>query len=189
MNHHIIFEGAELSGKSWIMSQIYNHLEPKYNESGKILDGCHWFNCDVGVFGTKYGKDVVNDYLKIFKTLSNKNLIVEKLHIADKIYNKIHRNKNTDYEDVEDVLQKLDFKIVLITFPEDVEIIKNRIKDRLNIYPHYERVLQKPEWYISQQREYLSEIKKSKLSYLIVETNHLPDETKVSEILEWIDEK
>ena len=41
MIHHLIFEGAELSGKSWIMSQIYNYLEPKYNQSKDILDGCH----------------------------------------------------------------------------------------------------------------------------------------------------
>ena len=51
--HHLIFEGAELSGKSWLISQVYNYLEPKYNQSDFILDGCNWFNCDVGIYGTK----------------------------------------------------------------------------------------------------------------------------------------
>jgi len=30
MKHHLIFEGAELAGKTWLMSQIYNYLQPKY---------------------------------------------------------------------------------------------------------------------------------------------------------------
>ena len=51
--HNIIFEGPELVGKSYLMSQIYDYLEPKYNSGGKIMDGCHWFNCDVGIFGTE----------------------------------------------------------------------------------------------------------------------------------------
>ena len=31
--HNIIFEGAELTGKSYLMSQVYNYLEPKYNRA------------------------------------------------------------------------------------------------------------------------------------------------------------
>ena len=75
--HHLIFEGAELSGKSWLMSQIYDQLEPKYNKNGYLLDGCHWFNCDVGVYGLEYGKPIVKSYLKIFTELKNSNLLVE----------------------------------------------------------------------------------------------------------------
>lgn len=45
--HHIIFEGAELVGKSYIMSRIYDFLEEKYNKNRNILDGCHWFNSDI----------------------------------------------------------------------------------------------------------------------------------------------
>ena len=41
MAHHIIFEGAELAGKSWLMSQVYDQLEPKYNQQNHILDDCH----------------------------------------------------------------------------------------------------------------------------------------------------
>src|SRR5512145_322970 len=74
--HHLIFEGAELSGKSWLMSQIYDRLEPKYNRNKNILDGCHWFNCDVGVYGTEHGKPVIEHFCRIFAELQDKNLLV-----------------------------------------------------------------------------------------------------------------
>jgi len=44
--------------------------------------------------------------------------------------------------------------------PADKKIIQARIADRLKLYPHYKRILRKPEWYIKQQQEYLKEIKK-----------------------------
>lgn len=189
MNHHLIFEGAELAGKSWLMSQVYDHLEPKYNNNNITLDGCHWFNCDVGVYGTKHGKKVVEQYMGIFEELKNKNLIVEKLHLADKIYRRMHFGEETDYTQIENQLSELNFKIVLITFPEDEEVLKKRIQDRLNIYPHYERILRNPKWYIDQQREYKKELENSKLPYLIVDTNVLPDQKLVDDILKWIGEK
>ena len=188
-SHKLIFEGAEMVGKSFVISQIYNYLEKKYNSNTKILNGCHWFNCDVGVYGTDRGKLVINNYVKIFKELKDKNILVEKLHLADIIYNRLHQNKKVDYNTVEKQLKKLNFKIVLITFPEDEKILKERIKDRLAIYPHYERILQKPEWYINQQREYIKEIKKSKLEYLIIRTDKLPNNKLVVEILNFIKEK
>lgn len=187
--HHLIFEGAELAGKSWIMSQIYDHLEPKYNQNKVILDGCHWFNCDVGVYGTKHGKKVISGYLKIFSELKNKNILVEKLYLSDKIYNRLHNNKEIDYTGVETKLKKMDFKLILITFPEDKKLLGERIKDRLNLYPHYERILRDPEWYIRQQREYVKEIKKSKLPCLIIKTKTLPDQDIIKKILKWIGEK
>ena len=85
LKHHLIFEGAELAGKSWLMSQIYNYLEPKYNQSGYLLDGCHWFNCDVGVYGTKHGRPIIEFYLKIFNELKNSNLLIEKFHLSQEI--------------------------------------------------------------------------------------------------------
>ncbi|PLX22073.1 hypothetical protein C0584_00925 [Candidatus Parcubacteria bacterium] len=188
MKHHLIFEGAELSGKSWIMSQIYNYLEPKYNEGGKTLDGCLWFNADNGIFGTKYGQKILPSFLEMFKNLRDKNIIVEKFHLADKIYNKLHNDTKLDYSEIDSELLKEGFKIILITFPEDVELLKKRIEDRLNLYPHYKRILQAPEWYIKQQREYLLELKKSKLPHLIVQTEQLPDQKKIDEILNWIGE-
>lgn len=189
MPQHIIFEGAELTGKSWLMSEIYNYLEPKYNHSKTVLDGCHWFNCDIGIFGTPNGKPIIDNYLKIFKTLKNKNIIVEKLHLADLIYNRLHNKKEINYKQIEKALKDLNFKIILCTFPEDKKLISKRIKDRLNLYPHYSRILQTPDWYINQQREYLKEIKNTKLPYFIIEAKTLPDKTLSEKILKWLGEK
>jgi thymidylate kinase len=189
MPHHLIFEGAELSGKSWLMSQVYDYLEPKYNQNRVTLDGCHWFNCDVGVYGTEHGKIVIEKYLDIFTELQKNNLIIEKLHLSDIVYNQIHNNRKVDYEKIEDRLLDLDFKIILITFPRDEELIKKRIEDRLKIYPHYERILQSPDWYLEQQEKYLEEIKKSKLPYLVLETEILPDNNLVRKVLGWVGEE
>lgn len=184
--HHLIFEGAELAGKSWLMSQIYDYLEPKYNKNKTVLDGCHWFNCDVGVYGTKHGRPVINHYLKIFKELKNKNLLIEKLHISDIVYNKINNKKEINYQAVEKILRRLNFKIVLVAFPENEALLKKRIKDRLNLYPHYERILKNPDWYLEQQSEYFKQIEKSRLPSLIVRTEKLPDNGLVKKILNWI---
>jgi len=189
MSHHLIFEGAELAGKSWLMSQVYNYLEPKYNQSGNILDGCHWFNSDVGVFGTEDGKQVIELYVDIFKKLQSKNILAEKLHISDKIYNRLYSDKEIDYEKIEEKLAENDFKIVLITFKKDLNLIKKRIQDRVNLYPHYERILHKPEWYLKQQEIYLKEVLKSKLESIIIETDQFPDEVAVNKILKFINEK
>ena len=48
------------------------------NQNNHILDGCHWFNCDVGVYGTKHGLPIIRHYLKIFEELQEKNILVEK---------------------------------------------------------------------------------------------------------------
>jgi len=184
--HHLIFEGAELAGKSWLMSQIYNYLEPKYNKTGYLLDGCHWFNCDVGVYGTEHGKPVIKSYLKIFAELKESNLLVEKFYLSDLIYNRLHRGKEINYKKIEQQLKKLNFKIILITFPPDKKLIQARIDDRLKLYPHYKKILHKPEWYIEQQAEYLKEIKKTSLPYLIIETKKLPDNSLNNKILKWI---
>lgn len=189
MAHHLIFEGAELAGKSWLMSRVYDYLEPKYNKNKAILDGCHWLNSDVGVYGTKSGKPVIKNYLKIFKILKNKNLLIEKLHISDIIYNRLHNKKDVGYKTEEKELKKLNFKIILIVFPENKNILKKRIKDRLNLYPHYERILRNPDWYIKQQKEYLKEIKKTSLPFLIIKTDKLPDEKLAVKILKWVGEK
>jgi thymidylate kinase len=186
---HIIFEGAELAGKSWLMSRVYDYLEPKYNKNRMILDGCHWFNCDVGVFGTRHGRPTIKYYLKILEELENKNLLLEKFHLSDVVYNRLHLKKEINYKNIEKELLKLNFKIVLVVFSEDKNILEKRIADRLKLYPHYERILRSSEWYIKQQREYLKEIKKTKLPYLIIETKKLPDESLVQEILSWMGEK
>ena len=73
--------------------------------------------------------------------------------------------------------------------PENENIIKQRIRDRLNLYPHYESILHKPDWYIKQQREYEKELAKDKLPYLIIETDILPDNGLLDKVLKWIGEK
>ncbi len=188
MMHHLIFEGPELAGKSWLMSQIYDYLEPKYNKTGKVLDGCHWFNCDVGIYGTEYGEKIIKHYLAMAKELKDKNILFEKFHISDIVYNRLHHGRELSYKKVEDKLAKLNFKIILVTFREDKKLLEKRIQDRLNLYPHYERILQQPEWYIEKQKEYLGEIKKAKLPYLIIKTDKLPDYSLVKKILKWIGE-
>jgi len=188
MHHHLIFEGAELSGKSWIMSQIYEHLESKYNRSKVVLDGCHWFNCDVGIFGTEYGKPIIEQYLNITKVLDNTNILMEKLHISDIVYNRLHFNREVNYVDIESRLLKLDFKIIFITFPEDEDVLNKRIQDRINLYPHYERIRKSPNWYINQQTEYTKEIKKSNLPHLKIKTDSFPNSSYTKEVLKWIKE-
>lgn len=188
MNHHLIFEGPELAGKSWIMQEIYNYLEPKYNKSKVRLDGCFWLPSDIGVFGSKHGKAVINSYSEIFQELKEYNYIMEKLHISDIVYNRIHNNIEVEYCELEKKLKELNFKIILITYPEDEEILAERIKGRLDIYPHYESILQANEWYFKQREEYLDEIKKSKLPYKIFETTKLPDMELIKNILSWIGE-
>lgn len=186
---HLIFEGAELSGKSWLMSQIYDHLESKYNKNKVILDGCHWFNCDVGVYGTKHGKPIIENYCKILEELKNKNILLEKFHISDIVYNRLYRNKEIKYGTVEKFLLDNNFKIVLCVFEEDEKLLKKRIKDRLSLYPHYERILREPRWYIQQQREYLKEVKKTKLPCLVIEGKKFPDFELVEKILSWVGER
>ena len=186
--HHLIFEGAELSGKSWIMSQVYNYLEPKYNQSESVLDGCHWFNADVGVFGTELGKNVIKNYSRIFTVLKEKNIIVEKLHISDFVYNQIYNNKNINYKAQEQKLLALGFKIILIKFKPDKSLLKKRIQDRLNLYPHYKNIQKTPEWYIDQQRKYEKVVESSILPTLSIETDALPDKRHIEKILGWIGE-
>lgn len=188
MSHHLIFEGPELAGKSWIMQEIYNYLEPKYNKSKVRLDGCFWLPSDIGVFGSKHGKSVINSYSEIFEELKDYNYIMEKLHISDIVYNRMHNNEIVEYKDLENKLKELNFKIVLITYPEDEEILQERIKGRLDIYPHYKNILQQNEWYFKQRKEYLEEVKKSGLPYKIFETRQLPDMNIIKGILEWIGE-
>ena len=189
MPHKIIFDGAELSGKSYLMSQIYKAIEPKYNSGGRILDGCHWFNCDVGLYGTSYGQTVINGYLELLESLANLNIILEKFHITEYVYQKLYNNREYDFSGVETRLKKLDAKIILTSFQEDEDLIKKRLEDRLSLYPHYANIAQTPDKYIKQQQEYLDIIKKSKLDYLVVDSSQLPNPELVDEILKFLGEK
>lgn len=187
--HNIIFEGAELSGKSYLMSQIYNFLEPKYNSSGKILDGCHWFNCDVGIYGTKFGQLAIEKYLDLFEAIEDTNVMAEKFHITEAVYQKLYNNKDFDFSDIESRLKKLNTKLILLTFKEEEGLLAQRLKDRLNLYPHYDRIAQQPQDYIKQQQVYKEMIKKSSLDYMIVDSSELPNDVLVDKILNFLGEK
>lgn len=187
--HKIIFEGAELAGKSYLMSQVFDFLEPKYNSGGRIMDGCHWFNCDVGVFGTKYGKVTLDKYLELMEEMEDSNLMLEKFHLTEKVYQKLYNNVDFDYSNIEDRLAKIDAKLILLTFEEDEELIKHRLKDRLELYPHYSRIAQEPKQYIEQQKIYKELIQKSKLKHMIVDSSVLPNEKIVDDILKFLEEK
>jgi len=187
MAHHLIFEGAELVGKSYLMAPVYDFLEKKYNKNKVVLDGCHWFNSDVGIFGTSFGKPCIQKYLEMLELMKEKNILFEKFHISDIVYNRLHHNIELDYTEIENRLKKLDTKIILCTYNEDEKLIAKRLKDRLGLYPHYKRILRDPKWYIEQQKQYLAEIKKSQLPYKIIDLTKIPNQ-KHKEVLKWIGE-
>ncbi len=187
--HNIIFEGAELAGKSYLMSQIYDWLEPKYNSGGKILDGCHWLNCDVGIFGTKFGQTTLIKYLELMEAINDSNVIVEKFHLSEAVYQKLYNNQDFDFSKIEERLKKIRAKIILVTFDEDDNLLNKRLADRLNLYPHYNRIAQTPADYIRQQQLYLEFIEGSQLEYLVVNASQLPNPVLVDDILKFLKEK
>jgi thymidylate kinase len=192
MPSHLILEGAELSGKSWVLSQLYSNLEPAGATNPDVLDGCYWFNCDLGFFGTAPAPQILPNYLKIFQALAAKNILVEKFHLSELVYDELYNTGRyryflaDDFEHIERRLQDLDFKIVLLTFPEDRELLARRLEDRLKLYPHYRRIAKTPEFYLKQQALYLERLKASSLEYLVLEAAHFPDDELVGKIREWI---
>ncbi|MEK7552036.1 MAG: hypothetical protein AAB534_01335 [Patescibacteria group bacterium] len=187
-NYKLIFEGAELTGKSSIMGRIYDFLEKKYNTNPKILDGCHWFNSDVGIFGTKYGKDIIEKYVEMAELMPERNIMFEKLHISDMVYHNLYKKQELDYSAIEERLLKLNTKIIFCSIEDDPKIFEKRLGDRLNLYNHYGRIAQKPSDYVEQQKKFREFITKSKLPVLNVDLTTLPNERVVKEILTWIGE-
>ena len=187
--HNIIFEGPELAGKSYLMSQVFDHLEQKYNSGGKIMDGCHWFNCDVGIFGTRFGQIALLKYLELMEAISDTNVMVEKFHLTEAVYQKLYNNKDFDFSNIETRLIVIKAKIVLITFDEDEGLLKKRLQDRLNLYPHYGRIAQQPKDYIKQQQIHLKLLESSQLEHLVVNASVLPNPALVEDILTFLKEK
>ncbi len=184
---HLIFEGVELAGKSFIMSQIYNFLEPTLSSKNKhILDGCHWFNCDVGVFGGPKGKNLIENYLKIARDLKNKHLLFEKFHIADQVYNNLYNHKEINYQGIEKKLKKLDFKIIFLHINKNRDLFSKRLSDRLKIYPHYKRIANTFPEYIKQQELFETYIQKTSLPVLKINSSVLPNNNIIKEIILWL---
>lgn len=186
--HHLIFEGCELSGKSYLISEVYKRLEKKYNQDKRLLDGCHWINCDVGIFGTTNGRFFINKYIEILKGLKNKNIIFEKFHIADIVYQKMLNNKTVNYQKEEKMLLALETKVIFLRVDPSKKLFQQRLKDRLSLYPHYKKIAKNPEWYIQQQEKYAKAIQKTTLPYLEIDTTTLPT-NNWQKILTWIGEK
>lgn len=187
--HKIIFEGAELAGKSYLMSQVYNNIEPKYNSGGHILDGCHWLNLDIGIYGTPFGQIALARYVELLEDLKDTNVIAEKFHLTEAVYQKLYNNNDFDFSSIEKKLKEIKAKIILLIFDEDEKLLQQRLSDRLKLHPHYSCIAQKPADYIKQQRLYLELIKKSQLDYLIINSSKLPNPFLVDKILEFIREK
>ena len=190
-NKHLIFEGAEMVGKSFLISQIYEHLEKKDSSQSKILDGCHWFNCDVGVLGTENGDKLLKDYLHILKTLKNKNTIFEKFHLTHAVYQKIYQHQNTNFNKVDKKLKKENAKLILITVASE-DVFRQRIPDRLKQFPYYQKILRKPSDYFDQQKEYISFFEQSSLKKIKVDfseaLNKEVQQKTINQILNFINE-
>lgn len=182
---HLIFEGAELSGKSFLMSKVYSKLEFAGASSPNVLDGCVWINSDVGVLGTVHGQIFVEKFVDLAEVLKEKNVIFEKLHISDQVYQKLYNQTEVDYSDIEARLKILNYKIVLITFEEDEDLIKTRLQDRINLYPHYARIAKGPSFYIDLQRKYRDAVQASGLPFLEIDLSNIDDRSDA--ILDWVE--
>lgn len=183
--HHLIFEGAELSGKSFLMSQVYPILETAGSSPENFLDGCFWINCDIGVMGGDYGEPMLKKYVEIADILKDRSIMFEKLHLTDMVYRTMNGKPLPDYSEIETKLVSLGFKIVLTTFNQHEDLIKVKLADRLSQFPHYEKIARDPEFYFRQQELYKEFIKKSRLPYIEINLhNYSPDEIKP--LFDWL---
>lgn len=189
--YHLIFEGAELTGKSYVIAQVYNYLEKKYSSKKYpyLLDGCLWINADIGLFGSQQGRILIKNYIALIKKLKNNNIIFEKFHLTDQVYSHLYRKKNTNYKKIEHELKLLNFKIIFLYIDSDVNLFKKRLVDRINLYPHYKRIKQKPIDYINQQKRYEFFLKKTTVPYLKINTSKIPNKKIIKQILQWLEKK
>jgi hypothetical protein len=188
MAHHLIFEGAELVGKSSLMQEVYNILEPRYNQTSDLLDGCHWFNCDVGLFGTAHGRPIIERYIEILKVLRDRNVLIEKFHLSDQVYHEFFGEPIPDYGDIEKRLLDLDVRLIFCTIEENEALIERRLHDRVRLYPHYERIQRPPKDYLLQQRAYKRVVGQSILPTLTVDLTEMPPLSARDTILTWLNE-
>lgn len=190
-SYHLIFEGAELTGKSYVISQIYDYLEKKYSSKKYpyLLDGCFWINADIGMFGSEKGKPLITNYLALAKKIKNSNIIFEKFHLTDQVYSYLYRKKNINYQKIEKELDKLNFRIIFLYIDDDVKLFKKRLNDRIKLYPHYKRIKQAPEGYLLQQKKYEIFLKQTRLPYLKINTSQLPNKKIIKQIIKWLEKK
>lgn len=179
----LIFEGAELAGKSTLTQATYQRLVHAYTTSNEILDGCYYLYCDIGVFSTPLAHDYLLYMAKIIELMRQRNVVVDKFHLSDQVYQMEYRHRRVDHRWVEDeILWPIDARIVLVTV--DAEHLAGRLEERLVSDPHY-ALIQKPiDFYKRMQDKYLAAIKGVTLPYLIVDGAQ-PVESVVNEALAW----
>lgn len=183
--HKLIFEGAELTGKSYSIYPVWNHLEQRYNSGAKVMDGCTWFNVDIGLFGTDDGWPLITKYLEIAEMLPHRNIIFEKFHLTHYLYSK---EKDTrTFHMIDEKLAGLGFIIVVTTVQQDPVLYTQRLSDRLAGNPAYSRIAQTPEWYLTKDTEYLELVKESTLDHLVIDNTIIPNDNYKT-ILSWLNE-
>jgi thymidylate kinase len=179
----LIFEGAELVGKSTLTAATYQRIVHAYTYSNEILDGCYYLYCDIGIFSTSLAKDYLFHMAKIAELMRYHNVVFDKFHLADEVYQQEYRGKKVSHRWVEeDILEPLGTRIVLVTVSEDQ--LEERLQQRLKSDPHY-ALIQKPfDFYKRMQERYLQAIQNTTLEWIQVD-GALPPEENVARILAW----
>ncbi|SRR6266849_3161074 len=179
----LIFEGAELVGKSTLTAATYQRIVHADTYSNEILDGCYYLYCDIGIFSTPLARDYLFHMAKIVELMKYHNVVLDKFHLADEVYQQEYQGKKVSHRWVEeDILGPLDTRIVLVTVSEDK--LEERLQQRLKTDPHY-ALIQKPfDFYKRMQERYLQAIQNTTLEWLQVDGT-LPPEENVTRILTW----
>jgi hypothetical protein len=181
----LIFEGAELTGKSTLTAATYQRLVFPYTTTNEILDGCYYLYCDIGVFSTPIAHDYLYHMAKIVELMRYRNVVIDKFHLSDEVYQAEYRGRHVSHRWVEDrILRPLGTRIVLVTISPD--LLRERLRRRLETDPHY-ALIQKPlDFYPRLQERYQRAARETTLPVLVVDGAAAPDEN-VSRILRWAD--
>lgn len=179
----LIFEGAELVGKSTLTSAMYQKLVHAYTTSNEILDGCYYLYCDIGIFSTPLARDYIYHMAKIVELMKQRNVVLDKFHLADEVYQLEYRDNEVSHRWVEEeILRPLDVRMILVTVSE--EHLEQRLQQRLQSDPHY-TLIQKPfDFYKRMQERYLQAIQHTTLEWLQVDGS-VPPAENVNRILAW----
>lgn len=186
MRNIIIFEGVELAGKSWVMSQLYPILETQGNTNPLFLNGCIWFNCDIGLLGDTYGQTFIEHQIKLAQAIPDRTMLWEKFHISDAAYRQFHGLEKISYNATEEQLLALGARIIFCRVNPDQALFEQRLADRLRLYPHYQHIAKSPADYIRLQTVYEQVIVDSKIPSLTLDTSQLPNINLVSQISSWL---
>ena len=183
----IIVEGAELTGKSFIISQLYRALQPRFQTHPHILNGCHWFNNDVGLLGDVSGERLLEHHTNLIESLPDRLIILEKFHLSHAIYAEIYSGADFRYNSLESRLAERGAVLLLCALESADAIWQQRLAERLRLYPHYGRIAQKPAGYQQQQELYQQRFDSSQLPKKRLDTTHLPNDQLITSTLRWLE--